>query len=208
MRILFITDNYPPESNAPAIRTYEHLSEWSKNEDLEISVITCFPNFPSGKIYKGYKNKLLFIENNNGIKIYRIWSYMAHNSGFYKRILDFFSFAFVASIFGLFIKSDLIIATSPQFFTTWAACFISKIKRVPWIFELRDLWPESISTLNLIKNKIILKCLENIEMFLYKDCQKIIAVTHSFKSNLISRGISKNKIAVITNGINPNFFET
>ncbi len=205
MRILFITDNYPPESNAPAIRTYEHISEWSKSEDIKIKVITCFPNFPYGKIYKGYKNKLISKEKINGITIYRVWSYMSQNTGFFKRILDFFSFSFMAGIVGLFIEADVIIATSPQFFTTWSAFFISKVKKIPWIFELRDLWPETIGSVSLIQNRNLLKLLEKIELFLYKDCLKVITVTNSFKRNLISRGINKNKIEVITNGVNNNF---
>ena len=204
MRILFITDNYPPESNAPAIRTYEHISEWSKSENIKIIVITCFPNFPFGKIYNGYKNKLISKENIDGITIYRVWSYVSRNTGFFKRILDFLSFSFMA---GIFIDSDVIVATSPQFFTTWSAFFISKLRRKPWIFELRDLWPETINSVNLINNRNILKVLEKIEITLYKDCYKVIALTNSFKRNLISRGINKNKIEVITNGINTNFFK-
>ena len=207
MRILFITDNYPPEHNAPAIRTFEHITEWSKSKDINISVITCFPNFPKGKIFKGYKNKLISVEYINGIKVYRVWSYIAENDGIFKRIIDFLSFAMLAFIFGIFIKTDILIATSPQFFTTWTAFFLSKIKRIPWIFELRDLWPESISSLNLIKNKFILNFLERIEIALYKDSNRIIAVTNSFKRNLILRGIDKNKIDIITNGVSYSNFK-
>tara|TARA_A100001035_G_C27752820_1_gene487328 strand:- start:114 stop:1328 length:1215 start_codon:yes stop_codon:yes gene_type:complete len=206
IRLLFITDNFPPEFNAPASRTFEHINEWNKDNDVEIIVITCFPNFPFGKIYKGYKNKLYKIENINGIKLIRVWSYIAKNEGKFHRIIDFLSFSLMASIVGTLLKTDLIIATSPQFFTTWSAFFISKIKRVPWIFELRDLWPETIHAVNAIKNKKILKILEKVELALYRDCSKVIALTDSFKNNLISRGINKSKIEVIKNGVNLNLF--
>ena len=143
MKLLFITDNYPPEVNAPASRTYEHINIWNKKQDIEITVLTCFPNFPKGKLFKGYKNKLFSIEYVEGVRIIRLWTYIAPNDGIFRRLLDFISFAISSSIAGLFIKFDIVLATSPQFFTTFAAFFLSKVKNKPWIFELRDLWPET-----------------------------------------------------------------
>jgi hypothetical protein len=183
MKILFITDNFPPEVNAPATRTYEHCKEWIKNDDIEVTIVTCFPNFPHGKVYDGYKNKLYQVEHIDGIKVIRVWSYITSNSGFIKRVLDYISFGVMAFFVGLFQKHDVIIATSPQFFTTWAAWGISKIKRKPWIFELRDLWPESIKTVGAMKQGKIIETLEKIELGLYKSCNKVVAVTDAFKAN-------------------------
>jgi len=206
MKIFFITDNFPPEVNAPATRTYEHVKEWIKDDNIEVTVITCFPNFPHGKIYDGYKNKLYQKENMDGIEVIRVWSYITSNSGFTKRVLDYLSFAFMAFNVGLFQKQDIIIATSPQFFTTWAAFALSKIKRKPWIFELRDLWPESIKTVGAMKQGKAIDMLEKIELALYRDANKVIAVTDAFKTNLINRGIAKEKIEVVTNGSNMELF--
>jgi len=206
MKILFITDNFTPEVNAPATRTYEHVKEWIKEKDVEVTVITCFPNFPHGKVYDGYKNKLYQKEYIDGIEVIRVWSYITSNSGFIKRVLDYISFGVMAFFVGLFQKHDLIIATSPQFFTTWAAWGISKIKRKPWIFELRDLWPESIKTVGAMKQGKVIDTLEKIELGLYKSSNKVIAVTDAFKTNLISRGIDADKIAVVTNGSNMELF--
>lgn len=206
MKILFITDNFTPEVNAPATRTYEHLKEWIKDDSTNVTVLTCAPNFPHGKVYEGYKNKLYQNEVIDGIEVIRVWSYMTSNSGFVKRVLDYTSFAMMAFFIGLFKKYDLIIATSPQFFTTWTAWGLSKIRRKPWIFELRDLWPESIKTVGAMKQGKAIEILEKIELSLYKDCDKVIAVTNAFKSNLISRGINKEKIEVITNGSNIDLF--
>jgi hypothetical protein len=116
MKLLFLTDNFPPEVNAPANRTYEHCKEWVKH-GVEVTVITCAPNFPKGKVYKGYKNKLIQKEVIDGIKVIRVWSYITSNEGFFKRILDYISYAFMAFWVGVFQKTDLIVATSPQFFT-------------------------------------------------------------------------------------------
>jgi len=206
MKILFITDNFAPEVNAPATRTYEHCREWIKEDDVEVTIITCTPNFPHGRVYDGYKNKLYQVEYIDGIKVIRVWSYITSNSGFIKRVLDYVSFGVMAFFVGLFQKHDVIVATSPQFFTTWAAWGINKIRRKPWIFELRDLWPESIKTVGVMKQGTIIDILEKIELGLYKDCDKVIAVTEAFKTNLITRGIESNKIEVVTNGSNIELF--
>ena len=131
MKILFLTDNFPPEVNAPATRTYEHCREWVK-QGAEVTVITCAPNFPQGKVYDGYKNKLYQTEMVDGIKVIRVWSYIVANKGFIKRTLDFISFSVTAFLAGLFVKTDLIIATSPQFFTALAGRVLSRWKRRPY----------------------------------------------------------------------------
>ena len=205
MKILFITDNFPPEVNAPATRTFEHCKEWVEN-GVEVTIVTCVPNFPHGHVYEGYNNKFYQTETVEGIKVIRVWSYITTNSGFFKRVLDYMSFAFMAFWVGLFQKHDIVIATSPQFFTTWAAWGIAKIRRKPWIFELRDIWPESIKTVGAMKESRVLDFLEKIELALYKNSDKVIAVTDAFKANLISRGIDESKIEVVTNGSNMELF--
>lgn len=206
MKILFITDNFPPEINAPATRTYEHCKEWI-DKGAEVTVITCAPNFPRGEIYKGYKNKFYQKEIIDQIEVIRVWSYVSSNKGFAKRVLDYFSFACTSFVVGLFQKFDIVIATSPQFFTTWSASALSFFKQKPWIFELRDLWPESIESIGAIKHKKIINILEKIELFLYRDANSVIPVTDAFKKNLILRGINSTKIKVITNGSNLELFQ-
>lgn len=206
MKLLFITDNFPPEVNAPATRTFEHCKEWVEN-GVDVTVVTCAPNFPKGKVYDGYKNRIVQTEYIEGIKVIRVWSYIAANEGFAKRVLDFLSFSFMVFWVCLFKKTDLIIATSPQFFTTWAAAGLSFIKRKPWVFELRDIWPESIKAVGAISgDSKIFKTLEKIELFLYKRSSLVISVTESFKKNLIERGVPAKKIEVVRNGANLDRF--
>jgi hypothetical protein len=206
MKLLFLSDNFPPESNAPASRTYEHCREWVK-EGVDVTVITCNPNFPYGKVYEGYKNKLYQSEMIDGIKVIRVWSYMAENKGAMKRIFDYLSYAFSAIIAGLFVKTDLIVATSPQLFTALAGCVVGKIRRKPWIFELRDLWPEGIKDTGAIKNKKILDFLFKFELCLYRKSDFVITVTKGLKENLVSRGIEASKIDIVTNGANLELFQ-
>ena len=201
MNILFITDNFYPEKNAPAKRTFEHCREWVE-EKHEINVITCNPNFPLGKLYSGYKNKLYQTEIIKGINVKRVWSFIASNKGFVLRILDYLSFMVSSILCGLFSKKpDVLIATSPQFFSAVSGWVISFIKRTPFILEIRDLWPESIKTVGAIKNKIVIRILQSMAIFLYKKSDAIICVSHAIKERIKSYGINENKIYVITNGI-------
>ena len=206
MKILFLTDNYPPEVNAPASRTYDHVREWHK-AGHEITVITCAPNFPKGRVYDGYKNKLYQSETIDGIKVIRVWSYIAPNKGFYKRTLDYISYSITSFFAGLFQKADIIIATSPQFFTALSGRTLSFWKRTPWIMEVRDLWPESIKTVGAMKDNAFIRYFEWEEIRCYKSAKKIIVVTDSFKKNLTGRGIPSEKIAVIKNGADKDLFK-
>ena len=202
MTVLFLTDNFPPEVNAPASRTYEHAIEWVK-KGVRVKVITCNPNFPKGKLYDGYKNRLFKKEIIDGIEVIRVWSYITENKGFSKRILDFISYALMAFFVGLFIKADVIIGTSPQFFTAVSAKYLSILKRKPWIMEVRDIWPESIAAVNSIKRTSqTYKFLEQLEISLYKSANNIVVVTDSFKKQLSERGILESKIYVVKNGVN------
>ena len=207
MKILFLTDNFPPETTPPASRSYEHIREWV-SLGHEVTVITSFPNFPFGKVYDGYKNKLWQVEDIDGIKVIRVWTFIAENKGFLLRIIDFISFMFSSFLAGLFLsRPQIIIGTSPQFFTVCSSWALAKIKSVPWVFELRDIWPESLKAVDLSKNVLLIRVFEKIEIFLYKSADIIISVTHSFKSALIKRGIDGNKIYVVTNGVDISKFK-
>ena len=207
MKILFLTDNFIPEVNAPATRTYEHAKIWSKL-GVEVTIITCNPNFPQGKIYSGYKNKIITKQYFDGLKVIRVWSYMSPNSGFLKRTFDYLSYALMATIFGVFEKADVIVATSPQFFTVCSGWLLSKLKTCPWIFELRDLWPESIAALGSFNSRsFIYKIFENVELALYRSADLIVPNSPAFKHNLIDRGICSNKIHVIPNGVDLTIYD-
>ena len=209
MRILFLTDNFPPETNAPATRTYEHCLKWI-NMGYQVTVITCFPNFPKGKVFEGYTNKLYQKENIDGITVIRVWSYIAENNGFLKRIIDYVSYAVTSFLFGLFVKTDLIIATSPQFFTAISGRMLSFFKRIPWVMEVRDLWPDSIAAVgSMNKSSIPFKVLKKIEHHLYLSASKIIVVTDSFKKYLIEKHqINQDKVGVFKNGVLVSNFKT
>ena len=207
MHILFLSDNFPPEVNAPASRTFEHAREWVRLGE-QVTVITCTPNFPKGNVFPGYKNNLWKAEVIEGIRVIRVWSYITANEGFIRRSLDYLSFMIAATVASLFIKKvDVVIGTSPQFFTVCAAYVVSLLKRSPWVFELRDIWPESIKAVGSMSDGFLYQSLEKLELFLYGKATRIIALTQSFKKELILRGIGAQKIDVVTNGVDLSLFK-
>src|SRR5688572_12896593 len=112
-----------------------------------------------------------------------------------------------ATIAGLFVRRpDIIVATSPQFFTACAGRMLGTLRRRPWVFELRDLWPDSIAAVGAIRESMGLRLMRRLEMHLYRHCRGVVPVTESFRANLLARGISAEKVVVVTNGADLNRF--
>ncbi len=206
MKILFLTDNFPPETNAPATRTYEHARAWVA-AGHEVMVLTTVPNFPTGRIFSGYRNKLWQREIIDGIRVVRVWTYVTANEGLLKRSLDYLSFGVSGAIGGLFLPApDLIVATSPQIFTALGACVLAWIRRRPFVFELRDLWPDSIVAVGAMSEGPLLRALRRLEYWLYHRAARIVSVTNAFKQILVANGVPQEKIAVIRNGVDLKAF--
>ena len=201
MKILFFADNFPPERNAQASRVYERACYWVRWGD-EVTVLTCAPNFPEGKLFPGYKNRWHQVEEVSGIRVVRVKTYIAPNAGRYRRILDFLSYMIAAFVAGLFERRpDLIVATSPQFFGALGACVLAMLRRIPFLLELSDLWPESVVAVGAMKPNIGLRLLVRAELWMYRRAVRIVALTKAFKSNLVSRGVEDSKIGVVINGV-------
>lgn len=208
MRILFLSHYFPPEVNAPASRTWEHCRQWVI-DGHQVTVITCAPNHPRGKVYPEYRNRLLQRENKNGIQIVRVWTYVTPNEGFVKRTLNYVSFMVSAILITPFIgRADVVITTSPQFFNGLAGYFTRIIKRAPWVLEIRDLWPESILAVGAIRNRAIIRVLEWLETFAYRKANAIVPVTDAFKRYMVGKGIPEQKITVIKNGVDLSFYQS
>ncbi|MFT5208169.1 MAG: colanic acid biosynthesis glycosyl transferase WcaI [Candidatus Omnitrophota bacterium] len=206
MKILFLTDNFPPELNAPAGRTYEHACYWTQ-WGHDVTIITCAPNFPEGEVFDGYENKWRQVEYFGNIRVVRVKTYMRPNEGFFRRTLDYLSFMVMGFVMGLFEKRpDVIVGTSPQFFTAIAAWLLAVFKRRPFILEVRDLWPESIVATGSMRRGIAFHLLQSIELFLYARAKKVIVVTKSFFDNLTRRGIDSQKIGIVYGGVNQDLY--
>lgn len=208
MHILFLSDNFPPEVNAPASRTFEQCRAWVA-AGHRVTVVTCAPNFPKGQLFACYRNRLLAREEMAGIQVLRVWSYITTRTGMWARFVDYNSYMVMAVLASLLVRRvDVVVGTSPQFFTAVGAWAVGLVKRRPWVFELRDIWPESIRAVGEMKNSPRLyQGLENIEMFLYRKAARVVSVTHSFKRVLAQRGVCADKIDVVTNGVDLSRFK-
>jgi glycosyltransferase involved in cell wall biosynthesis len=200
MRIIFLSDNFPPETNAPATRTFEHTRRWVR-AGARVTVVTTAPNFPVGKVFPGYRNRVLQREWMDGVEVIRVWTYITANEGFARRTLDYMSFMVSGFLTSLFLpRPDVIVSTSPQFFTACAAYVLSLFRRRPFVFELRDLWPDSIIAVGAMRDSVAIRALKRLEYLLYRKAARIVSVTNSFKKVLSQNGISAEKIAVVRNG--------
>lgn len=201
MHVLFLTENFPPETNAAATRVYERACYWVE-WGHKVTVVTCAPNFPTGKVFPSYKNRLYQTEIMNGIRVVRMKTFISPNKHVVRRILDFLSFM-VSGFFGGLIQQrpDVVVSTSPQFFTAVAAWGVSFFRRIPYVFELGDLWPGNVVDVGVMERNLPIVLLEKVELFLYRQSCAVVALTRGFKENLVSRGIPGDKIAVIINGV-------
>ena len=199
MHILFLTDNFPPEGNAPATRSYEHAREWVKLGH-KVTVITCCPNFPEGKPFQGYKNNLYSSCYMEGIKVVRVWTLIHENKGFLLRTADHLSFMFSSFFVSFFLKKpDVVIATSPQFFSACAGWLVSVFRRSPFVFEVRDLWPELPKAMGVITNPIVLNLMVFLEYVSYKSAHRLIGLSPGICDGIALRGISNEKSSCFRN---------
>lgn len=207
MKILFLSHYFPPEVNAPATRTFEHCREWVRLGH-EVTVVTCAPNHPRGKLYPGYKNRLIQRETLDGIQVIRLWTYLTANEGFLKRTLNYVSYMAAVTLAVPWLpKADVVVSTSPQFFNGLAGYTVSRLKRRPWVLEIRDLWPESILAVGAIRNRTLIRLLEWLEAFAYRKADRIVPVTDAFERYMmVERGVEAHKIQVIKNGVDLRFF--
>ena len=201
MKILALTENFPPETNAAANRMYERARYWA-DWGHDVTVVTTAPNFPQGELHEGYKNSWYRVEWKDGIKVVRVKSFIAPNRDRVWRILDFLSFLLTGFVGGVVQREpDVVLATSPQFFTAVAGWLVGVVRRVPFVFELGDIWPASIIAVGVMKPGMVLRILERLELFMYRHSAAVAALTPAFKRNLMHRGIAGDKIAVVLNGV-------
>jgi len=206
VHVLFLSHYFPPEVNAPANRTFEHARRWVA-DGHRVTVITGVPNHPKGELFPGYANRLVQEEERDGIRVIRTWMYLTANEGFLKRTLNYVLFAGAAVLASFRAgRPDVVVATSPQFFCGLAGAVVALLKRRPFVLEVRDLWPDSIVQLGQLRSRRAVRFLEAIESALYRRAAGIVVVTKSFVDHIAARGIPRERIAFVPNGIDPALF--
>jgi len=208
MNIAYYSHYFSPEIGAPSARVHEMSKRWIEMGH-EIDVVTCFPNHPDGVLYPGYDLKKYAHEVMDGIHVHRNWTYITPNEGILKKTVGHLSFWPSSRIFSSrkMREPDIVIGTSPTFFAPMAARGTAKSKDVPFIMEVRDLWPGIFIELGVITNRMIINILEAWELWMYRESDLVITVTNSFRENIISRGIDSEKVYCIPNGADTDLWE-
>jgi len=208
MDILYISQYYPPEMGAPSARVSELSKYWVKFGN-NVTVITGMPNHPDGIIHPTYKWEYFKEERKFGVRVLRVLLYVTPNKGVIKRVISFLSFMITSFIVGI-LKSgtDVVIATSPQLFVGLSGLIIAKLKGKPFIFEVRDIWPQSAVELGVISNRFIIAAMERLECLLYVKASKIIVAVKGMEKIISQKGIDPQKIHFIPNGIDAERFKS
>lgn len=206
MRVCFLTTYFPPEVGAAQTRTYD-LAVRLARMGHEVSVVTTFPNYPTGIVPPEWRGKLYLKTRDDGFDVYRLWSYTVPNRGFLKRIISHFSFAAIASLASPFLpKADVIIVESHPLFNGFAGIFLSVLKRAPYVFNVSDLWPESAIQLGILKNRTLIRVAKAMELLFYRRAKQILAMTEGIRTAIIDDGIDQRKVLLFRNGVDCGFF--
>jgi glycosyltransferase involved in cell wall biosynthesis len=211
MKILYVSQYFPPEMGAPAARAAELARYWVK-DGHEVTVLTGFPNHPTGIVSAEYRSRfrrLVMREDVGGVNVVRTWLFPFPNGKAYERMLNYSSFCASASTTGMFVSApDVLIATSPQLLVGLSGWWLARTKRVPFVFEVRDLWPESLTAVGMgSSNSVLNRSLGSVAGFLYKRSEHIVVVTAAFQEHLIRNWrVPPEKISVVENGVESDLF--
>src|ERR1051326_1018320 len=208
MRIAYVCHYFAPEPAAPAARVHEFARAWVQ-AGHQVDVVTTFPNHPVGRIPPEYRGKAWSTEWMDGIRVLRCWLYAVPNRGIGRRGLEHLSFMLTCVVFGLprLRKVDVVIASSPTLFSALAAWLIARLRGVPFVLEVRDLWPEAIVDLGLMRrDSVSVRALQSLARWLYHQAARVVVVTEAFALRLAAAGVPRAKIAVIPNGADTHFF--
>ncbi|HCC5835533.1 glycosyltransferase family 4 protein [Citrobacter farmeri] len=197
MKVLLLTQWFDPEPTFKGLAFAKEL----KKQNVEVDVITGFPNYPGGKVYNGYKISFFQREEYEGITVNRVPLYPHHGRSALKRIANYISFFSTSMIYGLFRrnKADVIYAYHPPLTTALSAAIISIFRRTPFVVDIQDLWPDTLASTGMLTNKKILNIVNSVCNFVYRRAAKIVVLSPGFKQRLISRGVPADNIEVIYN---------
>ncbi|MEX0884943.1 MAG: glycosyltransferase family 4 protein [Phycisphaeraceae bacterium] len=209
MRIVYVSQYFPPEVGAPAARVSELARAWVE-QGHDVTVLTAFAHHPTGVKQPADRRRLTRRESLDGIHVIRAYVWATANEGTVKRMISYASFMVAAVVVGLFRlgRADVIVATSPQLLTAVAGYVLARLKRVPFVLEVRDLWPESIMAVDAMKENFIIRRLRDVAAYLYRHSDRIVTVGEGYREQITKRyGIDPSRMTVIPNGIDARLFE-
>jgi glycosyltransferase involved in cell wall biosynthesis len=212
VRILYVSHYFPPEMGAPAGRVAGLARLWAA-AGHEVHVLTGFPHHPTGRIHPEYRQAFrrgFLRENFYGVTVHRTWIYPAANRGKVRRSLNYGSFLASAFLVGAvrLPRPDVVVATSPQLLCAGAGALLSRRFRAPLVMEVRDLWPESLVAVGAAGSRApLVRGLEMLAKMLYRCASHIVTVTDAQRAAIVAGGISGERVSVVPNGVDREFFD-
>jgi glycosyltransferase involved in cell wall biosynthesis len=208
MKIVVYSHYFTPEIGAPSARIFDFSKEWIQ-AGHEVQVVTCFPNHPVGKLYEGYRGGACMKERLSGIEVHRHWTYVTPNKGIFKKTLGHMSYVPSAAFLSNshLSRPDVAMATSPTLFAAMVGAWTGFQFRIPFVMDVRDLWPAIFVELGILKNPFLIRMLEKIELFLYGRATRVVTVTDAFRKDLIERKVPATNVHAITNGADTEFWK-
>jgi glycosyltransferase involved in cell wall biosynthesis len=208
VRILLVTHYFPPETGAPQARLSALARTWAADGDT-VTVLTGMPNHPTGVVQPGYRRAIRRREVRDGYRVVRTWLYATPNEGVVRKTLGHLSFMVTGLLFGTVGtgRADVVVVSSPTFFSIGAAWALARIKRARLVVEVRDLWPAIFTELGVLTNHRIIRLLERLELAAYAAADQVVVVSEGFRDNLIGRGVPPGKVHTIRNGVSLDEFD-
>lgn len=207
MRILYLSQYFPPEVGATQTRAHE-MAQGLLRAGHSVTMLTEVPNHPEGVIRPAYRGRLWVREELDGIDVIRVWVKTAPVKTMRTRLAFYLTYMLAAALAGLLLargRYDALVATSPPLFVGGTALFLSRLRRIPLVFEVRDLWPESAVALGELNNPRFIRWATALEERCYARARRIVVVTSGIRDRLAARGYG-DKLALIPNGANTDLF--
>jgi glycosyltransferase involved in cell wall biosynthesis len=208
MRILFFSQFFPPEVGATQTRM-QHFARWLVGKGHDVTVITEVPNHPKGIIFQGYRGRIVQRSWEDGIEVIRVWVYASPRKSFVRRLLFYNTYMINAILAGPLLarrRFDVVFATSPPLPVVLSAYVVSRLKRCPYVMDVRDIWPAVGVVLGEIRGQAVIRYAEKLERFLYRNAAAITCVTRSFVEDVVSKGANPAQVHFLPNGTIPELF--
>lgn len=205
-RLLYVTQYYASSEQAGASRHYQHIQTLMRH-GYRVTLVTCYVKNRLRIIPPEYRHTKIAQEQDGELTIYKTYAYPNYGRDFRTRMLNYLSFLFYAVIAGLKAPAcDVVLASSPSLFVGVAGYLLSRFKRVPFVFEVRDLWPETAVVMGALRHPLLIKAATWLAHFLYRRADRVIAVTRGIEAGILQAGIPAAKVNLIPNGVDDDLF--
>jgi glycosyltransferase involved in cell wall biosynthesis len=207
MRILIVTQHFPPEKGAVR-RLFEFARFFVQNGE-DVSVMTAIPNYPDGVVPEKYRGHFFYKEEMDGVKVYRNYVLPASNKYPGKRMIGFIIFLLTTIINSFRLKDefDLVLASSPPVTSPVIGWIISRSKKTRFVIEVRDLQPESSEDFGNLNRSLFTRSLRGMMHWLYRKADAIVSVTDGISDYMEAIGIEKRRVATIKSGVSEEFID-